>query len=634
MVLDGDVDGSEQVLAAWADRVPVRAVVFPGQPRPAGSPQRRPRRREGRRPGPLRRRPGSRPRLRPAPRRRPRSRVQRGWSGCAATCSRRRRTRASTAARRTSGSVPVRTPPRPTRAGATGAATSRSTASTWDRVGPYDEGYRGYGWEDVDWGYRVHSAGVPDHGRPRARDRPPHRRHHDRRPRAARLLLRVRPAPLRGQARLPGGGPGRAATLGTWPSARPRDCSASGASAGPAGPSTGWPTACRAGSPRRPSRSPWRQVPSRATAAATPGRRSEMDNTRRNRWPNPRRHRHLPGSWLVSFRNADRRGRISRGPRGGASRSFGGNTSHDVARQRRPQDGAYAAVTFGAPDPARRRDRRLRPAGVRCVRRDDRPAGADVLRPARRRRRLRERGRRPAARRLGRDAARRRRLRPRHLRGRHRGVQAGPQGLAAQLCPGRYRLLPHRLPALSRLLPAGVHDRDAAAPGVALRVPPLDPAHPPPRPPAPGRDHRRQRPPHRRGRRGAAPRVVARLHRARRADHRRPARSSRPRPASPSSARPPTPPPPSTASAPTSSSSPTARSPAPTTCAARCGTSRAHTVQCDRGPEPHRRLQRAPQGPPGRRTAARPRRRPAHAARLSLGQARLRRRRLARSSCC
>jgi hypothetical protein len=32
---------------------------------------------------------------------------------------------------------------------------------TWDRVGPYDEGYRGYGWEDVDWGYRVHDAGVP-----------------------------------------------------------------------------------------------------------------------------------------------------------------------------------------------------------------------------------------------------------------------------------------------------------------------------------------------------------------------------------------------------------------------------------------------------------------------------------------
>ena len=26
---------------------------------------------------------------------------------------------------------------------------------TWDRVGPYDEGYRGYGWEDVDWGYRA-----------------------------------------------------------------------------------------------------------------------------------------------------------------------------------------------------------------------------------------------------------------------------------------------------------------------------------------------------------------------------------------------------------------------------------------------------------------------------------------------
>jgi glycosyltransferase involved in cell wall biosynthesis len=32
--------------------------------------------------------------------------------------------------------------------------------ATWELVGPYDEGYRGYGWEDVDWGYRAHAAGV------------------------------------------------------------------------------------------------------------------------------------------------------------------------------------------------------------------------------------------------------------------------------------------------------------------------------------------------------------------------------------------------------------------------------------------------------------------------------------------
>lgn len=32
---------------------------------------------------------------------------------------------------------------------------------TWARVGPYDTGFRAYGWEDVDWGYRLHRLGVP-----------------------------------------------------------------------------------------------------------------------------------------------------------------------------------------------------------------------------------------------------------------------------------------------------------------------------------------------------------------------------------------------------------------------------------------------------------------------------------------
>ncbi|GGF51652.1 hypothetical protein GCM10011519_27080 [Marmoricola endophyticus] len=32
---------------------------------------------------------------------------------------------------------------------------------TYDRVGGYDERYRGYGMEDVDWGYRLHALGVP-----------------------------------------------------------------------------------------------------------------------------------------------------------------------------------------------------------------------------------------------------------------------------------------------------------------------------------------------------------------------------------------------------------------------------------------------------------------------------------------
>ena len=32
---------------------------------------------------------------------------------------------------------------------------------TWHRVGPYDESFRAYGWEDVDWGYRLTRLGVP-----------------------------------------------------------------------------------------------------------------------------------------------------------------------------------------------------------------------------------------------------------------------------------------------------------------------------------------------------------------------------------------------------------------------------------------------------------------------------------------
>lgn len=32
---------------------------------------------------------------------------------------------------------------------------------TWDLVGPYDTQFRAYGWEDVDWGYRLHQAGIP-----------------------------------------------------------------------------------------------------------------------------------------------------------------------------------------------------------------------------------------------------------------------------------------------------------------------------------------------------------------------------------------------------------------------------------------------------------------------------------------
>jgi glycosyltransferase involved in cell wall biosynthesis len=35
------------------------------------------------------------------------------------------------------------------------------TRETADRVGDYDERFRAYGWEDVDWGHRLHLLGIP-----------------------------------------------------------------------------------------------------------------------------------------------------------------------------------------------------------------------------------------------------------------------------------------------------------------------------------------------------------------------------------------------------------------------------------------------------------------------------------------
>ncbi len=35
------------------------------------------------------------------------------------------------------------------------------TRRLWERVGPYDTAFRSYGWEDVDWGYRLSRTGVP-----------------------------------------------------------------------------------------------------------------------------------------------------------------------------------------------------------------------------------------------------------------------------------------------------------------------------------------------------------------------------------------------------------------------------------------------------------------------------------------
>lgn len=40
------------------------------------------------------------------------------------------------------------------------------TREVWEQVGPYDVRYRRYGWEDVDWGYRLHQTGYPIEVRP------------------------------------------------------------------------------------------------------------------------------------------------------------------------------------------------------------------------------------------------------------------------------------------------------------------------------------------------------------------------------------------------------------------------------------------------------------------------------------
>lgn len=41
------------------------------------------------------------------------------------------------------------------------AANCSITRDLWDEIGPYDSSYRAYGWEDVDYGYRIHDAGAP-----------------------------------------------------------------------------------------------------------------------------------------------------------------------------------------------------------------------------------------------------------------------------------------------------------------------------------------------------------------------------------------------------------------------------------------------------------------------------------------
>jgi glycosyltransferase involved in cell wall biosynthesis len=160
VVVDGDVDGSEQILAAWASRVPVRPVVFPvnrGRPAAlnAGHADAKGdvlvRCDDDLAPGP------DYVRLHAAAH-------EAGPAGAVGMC---RNVFPETTYARVYGRPAyerfreaAHAAPPDTRWRYWGGNVSVDRA-TWDRVGPYDESYRGYGWEDVDWGYRVHRAGLP-----------------------------------------------------------------------------------------------------------------------------------------------------------------------------------------------------------------------------------------------------------------------------------------------------------------------------------------------------------------------------------------------------------------------------------------------------------------------------------------
>jgi glycosyltransferase involved in cell wall biosynthesis len=102
VVLDGDIDDSQPLVESWADRLPVRSIVFPeNRGRPAAL-----------------------------------------NAGLAAA----------------HGSVLVRCDddltPGPD------VVRDHALAHRTGHIGPYDESYRGDGYEDVDWGYRAHLAGL------------------------------------------------------------------------------------------------------------------------------------------------------------------------------------------------------------------------------------------------------------------------------------------------------------------------------------------------------------------------------------------------------------------------------------------------------------------------------------------
>jgi glycosyltransferase involved in cell wall biosynthesis len=160
VVLDGDIDGSETVLARWTDRVPVRTVVFPenrGRPAALNAGH------EAARGDVLVRCDDD---LAPG-----RNYVEdhakahaAGTVGVVGLCCNLypETTYARVYGRPAYGRF---------RAGAYSAAPEvrwrywggnvSVDRDTWRLVGPYDEAYRGYGFEDVDWGYRAHVSGVP-----------------------------------------------------------------------------------------------------------------------------------------------------------------------------------------------------------------------------------------------------------------------------------------------------------------------------------------------------------------------------------------------------------------------------------------------------------------------------------------
>jgi glycosyltransferase involved in cell wall biosynthesis len=159
VVLDGDVDGSEEVLTAWAGRVPLRTVVFAenrgrpaalnaGHAAAAGTVLVR-----------------CDDDLAPGPDyvRRHAAAHEAGPVGVVGMC---RNVFPETTYARVYGRLAYE---RFRKGAHTSAPDGRwrywggnvsVDRATWERVGPYDEGYRGYGWEDVDWGYRLHRAGV------------------------------------------------------------------------------------------------------------------------------------------------------------------------------------------------------------------------------------------------------------------------------------------------------------------------------------------------------------------------------------------------------------------------------------------------------------------------------------------